>query len=268
MKQEKNNLSHHARMRRESGEILAERGNRLLLIEAWMVMTLSVPLWMAVRNACDALWVTVAAPVELSEAFYPVLLWIVGCALLLTVILPMLWGVLQLAGRIERGESPVLADVFASFADKASYRRGVWLSFGLLWRVLGTLGVTCLTYAALLRFAGGSLLWGSVGGVLIVLELTLGVALLLGCFPVAAVALLERDLSHSEIRARASRMRRAHPFAGFYFFFGFLPWFCLGILTVGILLLADVLPRMSVGYFRYCNFMTDSLIRMEEERYE
>ena len=268
MKQEKKHPSHHARMRRESGEILADRGNRLLLIEAWMVMALSVPLWMAVRNACDALWVSVAAPVDLPEELYPVLLWGVGCALLLTAIFPLLWGVLGLAGKIERGESPVLSDVFVPFADRVSYGKAVWLSFGLLWRALGTLGVTSLTYEGLLRYAGGSLFWGTVGGVLIVLELTLGVALLIGWFPTAAVALWERDLSRSEIRARTSRMRRAHPFAGFYFIFGFLPWICLGILTVGIFLLADVLPRMSVGYFRYCKFMTDSLIRMEEERYE
>ena len=233
-----------------------------------MVMTLSVPLWMAVRNACDALWVTVAAPADLPEELYPVLLWGVGGVLLLTAILPLLWGVLQLAGQVERGASPVLADVFSPFTDKESYRRAVWLSFGLLWRALGTLGITLLTYEALLRYAGGSLLWGTVGGILIVLELTLGVALLIGWFPTAAVALWERELSPAEIRVQASRMRRAHPFAGFYFFFGFLPWICLGILTVGIFLLADVLPRMSVGYFRYCNFMTDSLIRMEEERYE
>ena len=112
------------------------------------------------------------------------------------------------------------------------------------------------------------MLGGVLGGVLIVLELTVGVALLIGWFPTVAVALAKPGQLSSQIRREASCLRKEFPFAGFYFFFGFLPLLCLGVLTVGILLLADVLPRMCVGYFQYCNFMTDSLIRMEEKRYE
>jgi hypothetical protein len=193
-----------------------------------------------------------------------------GMAILLlaTVILPLFWGVLGLSGQIVRGKTPVLADVFLPFSGKVAYRRAIWLSFSWLWRVGGTAGVVALTYSLALYFAGGSLPGGILCGVLIVLELTLGFVLLLRWFPVAAVALSCEEYSAEEILREASRFRKAQPFAGFYFFMGFLPLLALGVLTVGILLLADVLPRMCVGYFQYCNFMTDSLIRLEEDKHE
>ena len=44
----------------------------------------------------------------------------------------------------------------------------------------------------------------------------------------------------------------------------FLPRILLGFLTVGILLVADVIPRMLISYFRYAGRMTDYPFTLED----
>ena len=73
---------------------------------------------------------------------------------------------------------------------------------------------------------------------------------------------LVSDLSVKEAR-KAVRKRR--PRGGVRFAIGFLPWILLGILTLGVMLLWEVLPSMAVAYFRYCRQLKENGLNIDSE---
>ena len=62
----------------------------------------------------------------------------------------------------------------------------------------------------------------------------------------------------------AVRMRPYAVSVGARYWIGFFPWIVLSFLTVGILLLADTLPRMLIAYFRLCRKLNELTTQSEE----
>ncbi|MBQ9132711.1 MAG: hypothetical protein IJX62_09635 [Clostridia bacterium] len=244
--------------RHDAAQVLARRGNRLLMIECWMVVLLSVLLYQTLSNLSELVGMTGAWGVALLFAFA------LSAALTLFFVLPLFLGMLGMAAGIVNGQEMCLAELFAPFASGRAYRRALGLSFALLWRGTLLFLVVACTYGLFVALTPGSWLGGLLCGVLILAELTVGLLLCLRSFSMIALAYQYPQQPLREIRRRTAILRRAYPSAGIRFFSGFLPWILLGLLTVGILLLADVLPRMCVAYFQYCNQMTERLIRLEE----
>lgn len=244
---------------RDAGDILSRRGSRILLVEAWCVGLILVPLYMLLFEACMLL------PVPLFGMFDGVLLFWIGAVLLtLLLTLPYFSGILGLACALTRGEDAVLADVFAPFSSFRSYGKALWISFGIFWKLwlifdLAT-GICYLTAT----HAPGNILAAILAALLVICEVLLGFVLCLFRFPYLYAAICDDEGWHAA-RKKAKRMARACPTGGVMFFLCYVPRIVLGVLTVGILLLADVLPRMCVSYFRYCEMINESMTQSEEE---
>jgi hypothetical protein len=237
---------------KDAADLLAQNGNRLLLIEAIAVSLVPVSLYVT----WNAIFTSVLALPTLAgnEA---ALLWVriaygVGNALLtLFLTLPLLVGLFGLAARIERGEDAVLAMLFSPFSGKAAYWRALQLSWEFLWRLCAMILAVALTYLLTLANFAGSFSAGLVCAGLILLELGVGLWVCARHFAVMAFA-ADASLPLSLARGQAHALTRCYKSAGVRFWMYFLPWLLLGLLTFGILLLADVFPKMLISYFRYC----------------
>ena len=132
----------------------------------------------------------------------------------------------------------------------------VRVSVHLLWRLL--ILCTAEVYATRLALS---------------LPASRGVLLLLGALTVIGVfALWYRFAARDFLRAyltlqMPSDPDRMQPYArslGVRYGIGFYPRIVLSLLTLGVLLLADVLPRMLIAYFRLCNKLNEITTRSEE----
>lgn len=250
-------------IRKESVRILAQKGNRLLLIQAWMLLLLSACL-------CGMLYTSIGLLAGILEVWMPLqwlLPWLAGIPFCLFLVLPLFVGVMGLACAMSEGREALLADVFAPFSSGRQYRRALRISFSILWRFCGLLLLSALTWKGMLLVGDGSPIYEWIGGFLVFAEWTVGLLLVARVFPLLAISYLLPKASVREAR----RMTATFPssvYHGTVFCIGQLPSFLLGLLTVGILLLADWLPRVSVSYIRYCKTVFESMIRLEENRNE
>ena len=181
--------------------------------------------------------------------------WLWGAILFfltLFVTLPLVFGVLGMARDVEQGKAVVLPDVFASFTSRKRYGRALWHSWCFLWlpavigfvmwasfELVDTLIVNS-GLAMLLRIAIGFL------------EGVLGLALLLLRFCKTAV-LLDGASEESKKSKPTRRLLYGVHFCASYFL-----RIMLGILSIGILLLMDVIPEMLISYFQYYKMINDN----------
>lgn len=250
----------HQAVRREANEILSMNANRLKLIEALCLCMLLIPLYHALQTIFAALayeFVVVPSPVwmwtEKATVFF--------VTLLITV--PMLLGVFTMAERMERGEESALIDLFYSFSSWSRYVKSVWVAWRIMW------------LPALVYF----LLWGGIElcEALIVNEKDLRMstgflwifAIIIGLFGIfcrfGVIALEMRSKTCPQTVAKFARFSCGRRYRSFDKFLGRYLWrILLGCLSVGILLLMDVIPQMLIAYFRYCRYLNDNDVTSEE----
>ena len=251
-------------IRAKAGEILAVRGNRLMLIEACVVLLITVMLYFVLYTSFGIVYEAVFADAEpwmsvLWSALYGLILFLL--TLFFTV--PLFLGLLRMAWDMENGNETTLPRLFSSFESRKLYGRSLRLSFGAVWRV-GLIAVTvALTYEVTRYFFAGSLFAGVLCGLAVLLEIFIGILLCLRRFPTLAVAMYEQT-PLSQARRIARELTRLCPSGGVLFFLSFVPHILLGIATFGIFLIWEVLPRMCVSYFLYCRKMNEMIIRSEE----
>ena len=251
-------------VRTKAGEILASRGNRLLLIEALIVFLIITPLYTTLYSAYDA--ICNGLQQSLTPIQQSAILWTyVALTAILTLffILPLLLGLLRMSWEMENGLETSLIRLFSSFQDRKAYGRALALSFGAFWRVGLVVLTVWLTCMLTLRFFSRSLLAGLLCGLAVLAETVIGFLLCMRHFPTLAIAMYEQ-MSLKDARAIAKSMTKVCPFGGALFFFSFVPQIVLGLLTFGIFLIWEVLPRMCVSYFLYCKEMNEMIIRSEE----
>ena len=254
----------HRAVRMEASEILAVNANRLKLIEALCLSLLVVPLYLSVQALFAAFayeFVMIPSPVwmwiEKTTVFFVTLL----------ITIPLGMGVFGMAEKMERGEETLLPDLFLPFSSWLRYVKSVWLAWKIMW------------LPALLYF----LLWGGIElcNALIVNEKDLRMTKIYLCGGVIAIGafliMCLFGLTFLGIRgeraegsaARFSKASHSTRFRGCDRFLGLYLWrIFLGLLSVGIYLLMDVLPEMLVAYFRYCRYLNDNDDTSEEKRDE
>ncbi len=264
MKLQENGSPSLALAKREAGDILAQKGNRLLLIEAILLVALNVSLYVVWHNAMALFKAYVNASVDsaawsgLTVAGYVAVISLT--ALFLT--LPSLIGLLAFAKKIACGGQPVLSEVFEPFSSAKSYAHALRLSWSTFWRLGLTVGIILLT-DWLLSLASAEGFPAFLCGLTVFAETVGAVLLWIRRFPCPAVALSASDASESG--RMPERNLPTHTYrASFRFFLGFLPWILLGLLTLGILLLWEVFPRMLIAYFRYLGQENEMIIQSEE----
>lgn len=248
-----------------AGRVLAKDGNRLLLIEAVVLSLVPFVAYPFLRTAFGAL----LQPFFVHEdtAWQVVLLTVVYLlgivAWTLFLVLPLLLGILRMAWQMTEGQDTVLADLFSSFSDRKTYRLSLRLGAGVCWRLGLLLAVVAVTCRIAVAFFGGSLVAGLLCGVLVLLEVAVGAWLLLRQFFCLAVAIYG-DVSVRDARKLSRHLSRRCRFGGLLFWLRFVPHLLLGLVTFGIFLIWEVLPRMCVSYFLYCRKINDMMIQSEE----
>ena len=243
-----------ASIRARSSEILAQSGNRFMLIEAICLCFLVMPVYYGFYTMCFVLSATLSAvPMIVWEWLWGAILFF----LTLFVTLPLVQGVLGMASDMEQEKAVVLPDVFASFTSRKRYGKALWISWCFLWlpAVIGfvmwaSFGlvdalIVNSTLATLLRVAVGFL------------EGAFGLALLLLRFSKNA-ALLEDKAGFDESEAPKKSKPTRRLLFGVRFWASYFLRILMGILSIGILLLMDVIPEMLLSYFQYCKTINDN----------
>lgn len=249
---------------RRAGDILALDGQRLRLIEASVVCIVMVSAYVILYRAVFLMGSVMPASKAqdlITFGIYAVL----SCVLTLFVTLPLTLGLWRLAGKAAFKSHLAPIGLFYYFSSAILYRRALRLSFGAFWRMLCVVLAVAATCGTTVHFFAGELLAGLLCGVAVLLEVVLWSLLCLRRFAVFAIAFNE-DVPLKAVRRRADLMQRADRFCGVRFVLTFLPRVLLGLLTFGLYLLWDVLPRMGVAYFIYCNQINDMIIQSEESR--
>lgn len=265
MKQKKKNEIDFRELSEEAGDVLAKNGNRLLLIAT--IALLMIPF--VAYSFLDTSFAAVMQSALMREdsgaiiALATLVFFVLITAFTVFLVLPLLVGLLRMAWRMTEGEDVVLADLFSSFSSVKTYRRSLCLSAGALWRIGLLVAVVCLTCGIAVSFFERSVEVGLLCGLIVLLEVAVGALLLLRQFPCLAIALYE-DTPMRNVRMIARHLMKRCRFCGILFYLHFVPHFLLGLLTLGIFLIWEVLPRMCISYFLYCRKINDMMIQSEE----
>lgn len=253
MKGQKTALPDFLPCRAQADAVLSVRGNRLKLVEALLFLTslsvFSIYLGSILQEAITLIFAgpAVITAVRAAAILLAVLFWML-------VVFPLWMSMMRMAARMQGGEFVPLTELFAVFSDGKEYRRALRLSARqvLQWGILAI--ILRLTYALFNAFLEGS---AFLDGVTIFFEFAedvLWAIFLLRRFPVLYFVYAQ-NMTVREARqavARISTPRRA----GVRFWLSWLPRILLGLATAGILLLADVIPRMCLSYFCYVRALT------------
>lgn len=244
-------------VRREAGEILSRDGNRLCLIEAVIVLLMPLLLDCGMYSILFGGWF----PLLVGEGSFAVWLGYLGywAAVLLIGLflsLPLAVGLLRMACRMERGETVSLADLFQPFSSAKEYGVALSLSFRLFLRLLLLIASVDLTMTVFGVLSQGHLLPMLICALLVVSEILLWIAWTASRFPTAALV-FSCGMPVREARARCRRQAKPFRRGSLRWMLCFLPWILLSALTVFVLFLADVLPRMMISYFRYCRKLNE-----------
>ncbi len=241
-----------SRLWRESGAALAQGSNRLTMILAIMVAVSPLPVYQAIFSVGSILISRFPQKGMLTDGV------VLLSALALTVLftLPLLFGLLRMASEMEQGREVLLQDVLWAFSSRRAYRTSLCVSCSAFWRIL----LLCAAEIAAARLV---LSIPADKGLL----LPLWTVLIIGVF-VLWYLLAARGFLHAYVALRTpNEPERMQPYArslACHYGWGSLPWIVLSLLTFGILLLADVLPRMLIAYFRLCRNLNEITTRSEE----
>ncbi len=257
-------FSDFSEARHEAAAILGKNENRLTLIGAILVLLLLVPVYITGYTAYFSLAQLWCGENALRMILASFLYSTLTALFTLLFTMPAVVGLVWMAGDMANGGNTVLSDLFEPFSNRSRYRTALTVSWSLFWRIGLLASAVSLTCQLTVQFFAGSLVAGLLCGLAVVLELAAGIWLSLGAFPLWALSYHQKDRrGHGRMPMR----NRSDKAWGLCYLIGFLPQILLGILTLGILLLWDVLPLMSVTYFRYVT-PTLELTTIQSEEHE
>ena len=217
--------------RANADAILARGANRLLLIEAILIVCVFVALFISLESA-TALLLTTLTENELLSSLLPAVTSLIYFVLGIFFAAPVVLGLFRLAEQMQAGEAPVLLDLFYFLSNRKRYAQGLratWL--GSLKVVLMILIVDTVIILCPLAWLRGIL------KALVILLFTLWM-------------LLPYSKLYSRLRTTDKPARIG---GGLRLVWFFLPWLLLGLVSIGLLLVLDVFPRMLLTYFCDCD---------------
>ena len=250
---------------RAAGVQLADSGNRLVLIGALVILLPTALPYFMLSSVRDALILLLYEHSPASGAL-PIMLPYTLLLLLYTLlfVFPLIVGFFRMCHRTAQAQTVTLSDVFVCFEGRASYRHSLSLSFALVWRLALLTAVAVVTCDLLVQYLGNDVVASLVCGLAVLVEVLIGLALILRRFPIWAIA-LDRQISCTAARRTVKQIRRHARTGGILFFLNMVPRILLGLLTFGIFLIWEVLPRMCVAYFLYCNNLSENIDHQSEE---
>ena len=250
----------------EAGVILFRRSNRLKLVEGLLFCATVFLFALLLQEACLQMAARLAktmAGVRLFTLTGKLLFW----GLLLFVFAPLCLGLLRMAARMANDEEVFLPDLFGPFSGGKAFGATLATLFPFYWKAFAFSSLPNILFAVL-KICFGKPLWLILTGTVVLIVLGI-VWLLLALRGFVRLSFLIQWRMPLLASGRANRQIAGKSFSGGGFWWiCYLPRILLGFLTVGILLIADVIPRMLISYFRYAGRMTDYAFSSEEPNYE
>lgn len=249
--------------RRRAKEILAVPGVRMSMILATMCfLTFWVGTLYLIENTWYAInWNTLYG---ISQPLYYLcngLVYLTDAAVVVLIGLPLSYGWFRYLFLAATAALPPYSVLFSAFGSKRLYWRSIAVTIRCLLRV-------ALPYAAawvLVKIAQWTAAFGGVvGGILMVLfAVAAGLALFIGTLVNAgATVVFYLDIRHEDesigtLFARARAQRQGRRVELWLCCLSLLPTFCLGILSLGILLLYHAVPCAAVTMQQEFSVLTD-----------
>lgn len=235
----------YADLRARAAEILSRDGNRLTLIWALVVCLLFVALYTMLGYCMAAL--SLLCDPAILVVFYVIAVYL----MVRLVMAPTLLGLFYIASRMTRGEETVVADLFHFLGTRSLYRYALRVTRPTVYLLVAVILCVVLTVAAFAAFVPFKPLWLLVCALTMAVEIVGFAILLCRFYPMAAVA-CRGEFTKAEFKCERRRICPKPTRRGLRFFFAFLARLLLGLLTVGLLWIADTLPRMLVAYSLDC----------------
>ena len=262
----KNKLYDFSKSLSQARSVLAVNGNRLKLICLFLLLLGFLLCGLLLTSAFSVLLNTLS-PVPAQAALLFVVSYAIPlCLLILLWFFPFLQGIFMVVYQMTRYEDVPLAAVFRPFSEEKIYWRCVVMSWGFLWRALTVVAMIFLTYRAGDFLFSGNLLGGLAVAILILAELAAGFCWCGRLFGFWFFALREERMPLRSAKRKVVAFSKVSPFAAFRYFGNFLPHILLGLLTLGVYLFADVLPRMLLTYCFECENTYELMIQLEEKK--
>ena len=244
-------------------EILSQNGNRLVLVCSFLVL-LTTALFYRLLYLAFAVWLSL--PFARGGPISLFLMGTYGLLLLvftLLVVLPFCQGVLMMAGEMVSGKTVTIAAIFEPFCEKKTYFHCVQLAIGLVWRCV-CVGVLAFVGVDFLIPATVDLFWRNV--ILVLAIFFIGILVIGSRFSLFYFTRGGERMPRRTAQRQSLDFFRIHPLSTLRYFVRFLPHILLGILTIGIYLLAQVLPLMVLTYFCECKKTHELMIHLEENK--
>ena len=250
-----------------AGGILSRKSNRLKLMEGIVVCLMAILLSFLLSGLFRAV-VNLTRPENTAETISRILFEAFIALYYLFAVLPLLIGLSGMAAKMAKDASVSLAELFSPFSGGKAYRVALRSAFRFFW----TVGLMILAVRGTLALFDLWIERSGVGiavlaGFTVVGEVILWLVLAMRQFPTLSLILF-CGMTVRDARSRTRSMKKRARKGGLVWLLSFLPWILLGLLTFGILLLCDILPRMCISYFLYSDQLTESVISPEVTNHE
>ena len=247
-------------LKQETGAILGRYANRLKLIEAILICTSTFLLYVMLDQVYQLVIVPLVDDAVANDSFgvsfvAQIVYLVFRNALTLFFTLPLCTGALHMASRMEAGEEVYLAEVFHPFSGARAYGRALRASWSVFWRVFLLVAVEYLLFVPFIL---------ALESPFPILCLPVALLMLGALFLWIRFALGGFFGPYRALQGNGERMRPYAVSVGWHFWIGFAPQILLSFFTVGVLLLADTLPRMLVAYFRVCRKLNETITQSED----
>ena len=250
------------RANEEASVILFRRSNRLKLVEGLLFCATAFIFALLLREACLQMAAKLTKTVTgtaLLALTGDLLFWLFS----FFVVAPLCLGFLQMAARMANDEEVFLPELFLPLLSGKAFGSSLLTLFPFYWKI-SLFSLLPNILFEVLKFYFGKPLWLVLSGgfVLIILHI---VWLLLALRAFVRLSFLLQWRMPLLAAGRANRQIAGKSFSGGgVWWLCYLPRILLGFLTIGILLIADVIPRMMISYFRYAGRMTEYAFSSEE----
>lgn len=241
--------------REQAGEILSQKSNRLKLIEGIVLCVMPILLTIVLANL---LWEIQQIVVwnDTAKLVATICFNLFSAVFHLFLTVPLTVGLMGLAKRMSDGEYVSLIEIFEPFSSGEAYRRAFGVAFRLFWTV-GLLVLAVSLTVEFLPVIGKGFGIALLTAILAVAEIILWLVFAMRRFVTVSFALV-RGVSFRKAKKATADIAGYSRNGGIVWLLNFLPWVLLGFLTVGLLLLADVLPRMCISYHLYCKELIEN----------
>ena len=245
-------------------ELLSQNGNRLTLI-------LGLCVWMTsflFYRYCSLGLMILARLFYLDTDIWGLLFFlgyiIIAVAYTLLVCFPLLLGVLRLARSMVRGEETSMASIFEAFSRRRTHWRAVCLGDQVIGQAIGPMLIGLVLCAIPDSNLEDGWIKTLICAAIVLIFLMLNVFFWRRGFWLLGFSQTLSGLSIRKVKKEARKALRHTRRVPLRYLLFFLPRILLGIVTLGIYLLAEALPLIMLTYFCECE-KTQNLMKQLEE---